>query len=92
MLLEQKMLEEKIKAHSTSIEEMNSVDSLRPPSPPPRHEMWKGARINPSGTWSSKSTEQTVEQIVRNMFSMCYFKFNVLKFDKFFSYFLGFSW
>ena len=55
------MLEEKIKARSTSIEEMNSVDSLRPPSPPPRHEMWKGARINPLGTWSSKSTEETVE-------------------------------
>jgi len=91
MLLEQKMLEEKIKAHSTSIEEMNSVDSLRPPSPPPRHEMWKGACINPSGTWSSKSTEQTVERIVRNIFSMCYFKFNVLNFDNFFSFVLGFS-
>ena len=71
------MFEEKIKAHSTSIDEMNSVDSLRPPSPPLRHEMWKGARIKPPGTWSSKSIEQTVEQIVRNMFlcvilnSMC---------------------
>jgi len=66
------MLEKNIKARSTSIEEMNSVDSLRPPSPPPRHEMWKVARINPLGTWSSKSTKQTVERIVRNMFSMCY--------------------
>ena len=71
------MFEEKIKARSTSIEEMNNIDSFRPPSPPPRHEMWKGARINPSGTWSSKSTEQTVDRIVRNMFlcvilnSMC---------------------
>ncbi|XP_068497787.1 uncharacterized protein [Phaseolus vulgaris] len=62
-LLEQRMLEEKIKARSTSIEEMNSVDSLRPPSPPLRHEMWKGARINTLGTWSSKSTEETVERI-----------------------------
>ncbi|XP_068503686.1 uncharacterized protein [Phaseolus vulgaris] len=62
-LLEQKMLEEKIKARYTSIEEMNSVDSLRPPSPPLRHEMWKGARINTLGTWSSKSTEQTVERV-----------------------------
>jgi len=51
------MLEEKIKARSTSIEEMNSVDSFRPPSPPLRHEMWKGARIYPSGTWTSKSTK-----------------------------------
>jgi len=85
------MLEEKIKARSTSIEEMNSEDSLRPPSPQPRHEMWKGARINSSGTWSSQSIEQTVERIVRNMFSMCYFKFNVLRFDKFFSFVLGFS-
>ena len=86
------MLEEKIKARFTSIEEMNSVDSLRPPSPSPRHEMSKGARIYPSGTWSSKSTEQTVERIVRNIFSMCYFKFNVLKFDNFFSFVLGFSY
>jgi len=85
------MLEENIKAHSTSIEEMNSVDSLRPPSAPPRHEMWKGARIRPSGTWSSKSTKQTIERIVRNMFSKCYFKFNVLKFDNFFSFVLELS-
>lgn len=93
------MLEEKIKARSTSIEEMNSVDSLRPPSPPLRHEMWKGARINTLGTWSSKSTEQTVERIVSLTISfqcvilnsMCYFKFNVLKFDNFFSFVLGFS-
>ena len=90
-LLEQEMLEEKIKAQSTSIEKMNSEDSLSPPSPPPRHKMWKGARIKPSGTWSSKSTEQTGEQIVRNMFSMFYFKFNVLKFYNFFSIVLGFS-
>jgi len=84
------MLEEKIKAHFTSIEEMNNVDSLRSPSPPPRHEMWKGARIKPPGTWSYMSTEQTIERIVRNMFSMCYFKFNVLKFDNLFSFVLGF--
>jgi len=83
-MLEEKMVEENIKAHSTSIEEGNNVDSLRTPSPPPRHEMWKGARIKPSGTWSSKSSEQTVEQIVRNMFSICYFKFNVFMFDNFF--------
>jgi len=66
------MLEEKIKVRSTCIEEMNSVDSLRPPSPPPRHEMWKGARINPLRTWSSKSTEHTVDRIVRNMFSVLF--------------------
>ncbi|KAK7373075.1 hypothetical protein VNO80_06471 [Phaseolus coccineus] len=30
-MLAQNMLEEKIKAHSTSIKEGNSVDSLRPP-------------------------------------------------------------
>ena len=98
-LLEQEMLEEKIKAQSTSIEKMNSEDSLSPPSPPPRHKMWKGARIKPSGTWSSKSTEQTVERIVSLTISfqcvilnsMCYFKFNVLKFVNFFSFVLGFS-
>jgi len=40
-----------------------------------------GAHIKPLGTWSSKESEQIVERIVRNKFSMCYFKFNVLKFD-----------
>ena len=83
-MLEQKMLEENIKAHSTSIEEGNNVDSLRPPFPLVRHEIWKGARIKPSGTWSSKESERTAERIVTNKFSMCYFKFNVLKFDNFF--------
>ena len=55
-MLEQKMLEKNIKAHYTSIEEGNNVDSLQSPSPPPRREMWKGARIKPLGTWSSKSS------------------------------------
>jgi len=56
------------------------------------NEIWKGACIQPSRTRSSKSTKQIVERIVRNMFSMCYFKFNMLKFDNFFSFILGFSY
>jgi len=66
-MLEKNILEEKIKAHSTSIKEENNVDSLRPPSPPARHEMWKGACIKPSGTWSSTESLTNCKKYVINV-------------------------
>jgi len=66
------MLEEKIKTRYTSIEEGNNENSLRPPSPPTRHEKLKGACLKPSRTWTSEESQRTTERIVRNMFSVLF--------------------
>jgi len=76
-MLEQKLVEQNIRAHSASIKEGNNVDSLNPQSPPSRHEKWKSVCLKPLGTWTSQESQRTTEQIVRNMISVCYFKFNV---------------
>jgi len=76
-MLEKNMLEQKIKACSTSIEEENSVYSLKSPSTPSGHEKRKSACLKPSRTWTSEESQRTTERIVRNMLFMCYFKFNV---------------
>jgi len=50
-MLEQKLLEQKIKARFASIQEGNN-DSFKPSSLPSQHEKWKSVSLKPLGTWT----------------------------------------
>ena len=62
-LLEEKMMEEKIKQRQESIED--SV--VAPPSPPKRHEKWIRARQKSSGEYMSEETRCVADKIVSKM-------------------------
>jgi len=62
LLLEQRIMEEKLK------QQMDSTGSnegpLNPPSPPNRHEKWKLARTKPGGQMTSEKSKIIAERIV----------------------------
>lgn len=63
-LLEEKMMQEKIKQRQESIEN-SSVAA--PPSPPKRHEKWIRARQKSSGEYMSEETRCMADKIVSKM-------------------------
>lgn len=60
LLLEKKMMQEKLKERQESTGELE----VAPPSPPERHEKWKRARLKPSGDYTSEHSRLVAEKIV----------------------------
>jgi hypothetical protein len=59
-LLEEKMMQEKLKQKQESL----GGSVAAPPSPPARHEKWKRARQKPSGDYTSEDARIIAEKIV----------------------------